>query len=544
MKFQINKLLDKRDRMTGGFSKKKNTLWRSNKIFTSVLSLVLMVVSTFHISAQEVVPQFKPGELDTNFGVGGKVTGTFMAATELAIQKDNKIVVGGFGSVDLARFLPDGALDTTFSNDGKVEGLISTIQDIAIQSDGKILIAGFQGGGSSTDFGLARYNADGTPDNTFGNGGVATVDFFGLNDQVTAIAIQTDGRIVVGGRATISQTATDFGLVRFTATGTLDPTFGVGGKINTQIYSAPGESENFEEVHDLAIQPDGRIVAVGVSDIRLSYARYLTNGSLDGSFAIGGKAILPLNSSSAAHSIALLSDGGILIGGGIGQNGFDFLLMRVLANGTPDLAFGNGGKVITDFGIVGGTDFGYSLAVLADGRILQAGMANMANVNDSVYRDFALVCYKADGSLDTTFGNGGKITTDFFSNEDEARAIALQSNGRAIVAGRVKSAQSGFGLAAYALGENTSQNEPQIQSVQVKGKKLLVTGVNFESPTEIYVNGERQKKTANDIDNPTTLVIAAKSGRWIAPGQTVMIQVKNTASGKVSSEIMYTRPLE
>ncbi|MEW6126893.1 MAG: FG-GAP repeat protein [Acidobacteriota bacterium] len=95
----------------------------------------------------------------------------------------------------------------------------------------------------------------------------------------------------------------------------------------------------------------------------------------------------------------------------------------------------------------------------------------------------------------------------------------------------------------FALTPADSQT-PQIQSVQVKGKKLLVTGVNFESPTEIYVNGERQKKTANDIDNPTTLVIAAKSGRWIAPGQTVMIQVKNTASGKVSSEIMYTRPLE
>ncbi len=508
----------------------------------SLLNLLLLLTSTLSAFAQEIAPHVKPGEIDFSFGIGGRITDTFMAATEIAIQGDNKIVIAGFGQSDVARFHANGTLDTSFGNGGKAEGLIATILGIAIQADGKILVAGFHGSDASINFGIARYNTNGTPDTSFGNGGKVTTDFFGLHDEAAAIAVQSDGRIVVGGSATINQSATDFALARYTANGTLDPTFGVGGKLNTHLFIDPDFSENFEEIRDLAIQPDGRIVAVGITNERSAYVRYLPNGSLDGTFGVGGKVIQTLSSSAQSPTnIILQPDGRILIGGAIRNGVQDFLLVRLLANGSLDPAFGDKGQVITDF--AGKTDIGNGLALLSDGRILQVGVATLGSIADDVFRDFALVCYKPNGSLDPTFGNGGKVTTDFFNNFDEAEAVAIQKNGRAIVAGRVVSGQQGFGLTAYALTDTPNQAEPQIFGASINGKKLMVAGANFEAPIEIYVNGQKQKKTSNDAATPTNLVIAAKAGKLIAPGQTAMIQVKNTATGKTSASFSFTRPL-
>lgn len=520
------------------------TISQSIKVFASLLSLLLLLLPGVRVSAQGIEPQFKPGDLDFSFGIGGKFTDAAFTVIAMAVQKDNKIVIAGFGTqTNLRRLNANGTPDMSFGNGGSTIRLLASVGAVAIQSDGKILVAGTEGVVPNINFGLARYNPDGTPDATFGNGGLVAADFFGLQDEASAIAFQADGRIVVGGRAKVSQSTTDSALACYTANGTPDFTFGMGGKLNFHLYSAPGFPDNVEFIRSLIIQPDGDIVTVGSSSNKAVVGRFLANGTPDAAFGIGGKVVSSFGNANFAACGVLQPDGRILIGGSIVKtNGSsDFMLMRLLPDGTPDADFGSNGLAFTDFD--GQTDTSQQFILLNDGRILQAGMANMG-VNSFTNRDFGLVCYKADGTLDPAFGFGGKVTTDFFHDYDEAYTLASQGNNRIIVGGRSFGGQNTMGVAAYLLQEPSNLDVPQIQNVTVKGKKLIVTGINFESPAELYINGEKQKKLANDEQNPTTTVIALKAGRFILPGATVSVQVKNPVTGKTSDEFSYTRPLQ
>jgi uncharacterized delta-60 repeat protein len=507
-----------------------------------IFSLPLLLVMTTRVSAEQLEPQSLPGELDPMFGIGGKINEAFLVGTEIAIQKDKKILVGGFGNLSLVRFNSNGTFDPTFGNGGQVAELIPSILDIALQADGRILVAGTYSTGGQTDFGLARYLADGSPDFSFGVNGVVSSDFFGLSDRANAIAIQSDGSIVIGGRAATGQNKTDFAVARYTANGIPDQGFGIGGKVTTVIQANGDPNYKDERIDDITVDANGRIVAVGTSSGTSACLRCQSNGLLDPSFANGGKYLNPIQTPNSANSVVIQADGRIVIGGSISFNNFDFMISRLLPDGTPDQSFGNSGFYTSDFN--GKTDAGNGLLLLKDGRLLQVGTANKAAVNSSANRDFALICYTASGLPDNSFGEGGRVTTDFADKEDEAYAVALQSDARIVVVGRSIAASHGLGLAGYVLDGTAIDSPPQIQNVSIKGKKLIVTGANFESPTEIYVNGEKQKKVFNDESGPTTTVVAMKAGRFIAPGQTVTVQVKNTFTGKTSNEMAYTRPLQ
>src|ERR1044072_4095206 len=338
-------------------------IYQTNKIMSSVLSILLMLVSTLPLAAQEVAPQSKPGDLDTTFGNSGKVTASFMVGNEVAIQKDNKLIVSGSDLV--ARFNANGSLDMNFGKNGKVDALLPIINDMAIQADGKILVAGYVSkGGTNTNFGLARYNSDGTPDVTFGANGVASTDFFGFRDVINAIAIQPDGSIVAGGQTTINPSHIDFGLARFKANGALDSTFGIGGIVNTDMS---GLADDYEDIKDLVIQPDGYIVVTGGVNRRTGCARYKPNGTLDNGFGFGGKVKILPDVSNVPQSVVLQADGRIVCAGGsLCPNGsFDFMMFRLLANGILDASFGNGGLVFTDFKT--SSDTGFALTLLKDG---------------------------------------------------------------------------------------------------------------------------------------------------------------------------------
>jgi hypothetical protein len=168
----------------------------------------------------------------------------------------------------------------------------------------------------------------------------------------------------------------------------------------------------------------------------------------------------------------------------------------------------------------------------------------MHTVSDDIYRDFALVCYKTDGTLDTTFGTNGKVTTDFFNDRDEADGMVMQSNGRAVLVGRARNGETQLAMAGYFISDPQNNAKPVIESVTIKKKQLIVTGQNFESPSLIYLNGEKQKKSVNDETDPTAVVIGLKAGTLIAPGATITVQVKNTESGQISDDFVFTRPLE
>jgi len=383
-----------------------------------------------------------PGDLDQSFGTGGKVTtdfDSFEQANALAIQADGKLVAAGnaqdpvtFRSVffALARYNPNGTLDSSFGKSGKILADFGVPGDarawaLAIQADGKLVVAGGAGG----DFALARYNPDGSPDSSFGTSGKVTTDF-GVQDTARALTIQADGKLIVFG-STNTAGRVDFALARYNPDGSPDSSFGVEGKVTTDFIGGR------DEASALAIQIDGKLVAAGSATDPLTgipkfaLARYNADGSLDSSFGVGGKVTTDFGGISVASSLAIQGDGKLVVAG---QAFFlSFALARYNADGSLDSSFGVGGKVTTDFG---GSGQALALAIQADGKLVVAGGAG---------GDFALARYNPDGSLDSSFGVGGKITTDF-GGFGQAFALAIQADGKLVLAG---GAGNDFALARY-----------------------------------------------------------------------------------------------
>ena len=512
-------------------------------IACSVVLLSLNLPATIHAD---------DGDLDPGFGEGGKVTTAFGAAAySMAVQPDGKLVLAGGGTTDfaLARYNGDGTLDSSFGENGKVTTKILHLYNwafaVAIQTDGKIVAAGGAGDFSTSDgFALARYNSDGSLDSSFGDGGKVTTAFDGdWNGEISpmseseayAIAIQSDGMIVAGGY--VDGIPAHFALARYKSNGKLDKSFGAGGKVTTSF-------SNFSvTARSLAIQPDGKIVLAGYAGgqdgVDFALARYTSDGSLDSTFGASGKVTTDLfGQLDFAWAAALQPDGRIvlagfsgILGGPGGEEAVDFALVRYNSDGSLDTSFGSGGKVVTDFG---NDEAINAVGIQRDGRIVAAGAAGFDDTSD-----FALARYNSDGSLDSTFGSGGKITTDFFG-WDGATALAILPSGRIVAAGGSTTGTApGFALACY----QTEAFIPNITGAEVSGKKLYVYGKNFDKGAELLMNGEKQKKIFNDEVMPATMLVARKSGKNIAPGETVTLQVRNI-DGSLSNQFSFTRPIQ
>ncbi len=350
------------------------------------------------------------GSIDNTFDSDGRVitqVGVSDAwANSLAIQSDGKIIVAGWCnnystigfSTDFAlvRYNPNGSLDNTFDTDGIVYTDISTATDeaysIAIQSDGKILVAGntpyVLSGFFGEIFALVRYNLDGSLDATFDGDGIVTTDL-GYNQNSTAysIAIQNDGKILIGGTSD-----ENFGLVRYNSNGSLDSTFSGDGIVTTSI-----NNNNTHHAFSIAIQNDGKILVAGdtnfsSSQVIFSLVRYNSDGSLDNSFDNDGKVTTPFvtnptsSTTSSAKSIVIQSDGKILAAGStnVGTT-YDFAIVRYNIDGSLDNTFDSDGIVITH---LAGDDFGYSVAIQNDDKIIVAG-----ETYNGIERDFAIVRY-------------------------------------------------------------------------------------------------------------------------------------------------------
>ncbi len=399
------------------------------------------------------------GVLDPGFGNNGKVAVDFgdpsERASDMVIQPDGKIVLAGiaggqsipFPSFSLARYNLDGSPDTSFGSSGMTTTdfgpTFSFGESVALQSDGKIVVAGsvLDISTNTLDFALARYNSDGSLDSTFGSGGKVITDFFtGFNDEAHAVALQSDGKIVVAGFAHSSALSINIALARYNDDGSLDSSFGVGGKVVAG-FTSTGAA--------VAIQGDGKIIAAGNASNGFAMVRYNTDGSVDASFGSSGVVITPFNPSGAQISdLALQSNGKIVACGftsAFSNDSFDFAVARYNGDGSLDSGFGSGGKVITDF--FGNSDLCRSVALQSDGKIVVSGFATSVTG-----RDFALIRYNSDGSLDSAFGSGGKITTDFIGQEDDAGAVAVQSDGKIVAAGFASSgggAGHDFALVRY-----------------------------------------------------------------------------------------------
>jgi uncharacterized delta-60 repeat protein len=364
------------------------------------------------------------GTLDTTFGVGGLVTTDFpnraAVISSVVVQPDGKILVAGgafpqftaLGKFTLVRYNPDGSLDGSFGSGGIVSstfpGVGSYAFALALQPDGKILAAGtaflefFTGGNSKTDFAIARYNPDGTPDGTFGIHGQLTTDFDGFSDEIFAILVQPDGKLVAVGSAVSSGQFYDFAAVRYLSNGTIDSSFGVGGKVRTDFGN-----NGFDQARAAALQPDGKILAAGFTIYNsglsqpFALARYNGDGSIDSSFDGDGLLQIDFGSfSQTAYEVLLQPDGKILTAGypNTESSDSDFLLARCNPDGSLDPTFGHAGKVRTSFGDLNGGAYG---AVLQpDGKIVAAGF-NATFTANSV--EFALARYEGPCGSSSTY---------------------------------------------------------------------------------------------------------------------------------------------
>ena len=410
------------------------------------------------------------GSLDTTFNNTGIVTTNFDAnsydyANALAVQPDGKIVAAGVSNTGganfaVARYKANGSLDTSFNGTGKVStdyaGTNEQVDAVAVQPDGKIVAAGSILNGSGNydyDFALMRYNADGTLDAAFDGDGKLTTDFQdNRNDQAHAVLIQPDGKIVAVGSAAITEdsvTSNRFALARYNANGSFDTSFDVDGKVTTRITT------NFLSgggAQAAALQSDGRIVATGTSYIAgpdFTTVRYNPDGSLDTSLDGDGKVTIDfLTSGDYAYATAVQTDGKIVAVGYIQplSGGDDFALARYHPNGSLDQTFGGDGRIITDMGFPT-TSGGQAVAAQTDGKIVVAGYS-YNGFND----DFAILRYNADGTRDFSFGTGGKVLTDIstYAQGERAKAIAIQTDGRIVAAGQTTlTAGSDFALVRY-----------------------------------------------------------------------------------------------
>jgi uncharacterized delta-60 repeat protein len=419
-----------------------------------------LALATLSIVAQPAAAAVSTGYLDHTFSDDGKVL-TNVAGDDtgeaVAVQADRKVVVAGttHGGTDIAlvRYDTDGALDPSFDGDGIVITDLSgddAAFAVAIQADGKIVVGGFTDDGVSAA--LLRYDTDGTLDTTFGGGdGVATISA-GTGAVFVAIAIRSDDSIVAAGMGNFTGFFGGDALVaRFDPSGVPDASFGGGDGITTTKIGFSGF------VGDVGLQSDGAIVVVGASlsitgNENVAVLRFDSTGTLDTTF--GGDGIVKTDATAGPDSgsaVALLSDGSIVA---IGTSGYEYgLLVGYHVDGTLDTGFGTDGIVQTELGGYGG---GFAAGTRQpDDRIVAVGTGTADNSDGSP--GILTARYTSTGQLDPTFGGDGTVFTSFgigpFGGAQTSPAgVAIAAGGKIVVAGTNSDDAGASDIAAVRYG--------------------------------------------------------------------------------------------
>lgn len=335
------------------------------------------------------------------------------------------LAAGGHG---LMRFQENGDLDTTFGELGKVT-VFETVDryklvPAAMQADGKILMANDYPGASeyARKISVRRFQPDGSKDTSFGLNGQIEITSDVPYEDVVAIKMQPDGKILVAARSYQGSSPT-LVVFRLDQSGHYDSTFSGDG-----IAVIPGLG-----INDLTLQADGKIVGVGgFGYSNLVSFRLLENGELDQAFGTAGKVPISL---ASANAIALQSDGKIVIGGTdvLLIRSWDFTLTRLNPNGTRDTGFGVDG--FANIAVTNRFDEVKVLRVLPDDRILAVGYSgDQYTPNGAANNDFTIVRLEPSGAIDQTWGNQGIATADLLGG-DVPYAMDIDSAGRIVVGG-------------------------------------------------------------------------------------------------------------
>ncbi|MFO0797743.1 MAG: FG-GAP-like repeat-containing protein [Gemmataceae bacterium] len=404
------------------------------------------------------------GALDPSFDADGLVRTTFGGtdtASAVAVQPDGKVVVAGLttigNDVAVARYNPDGSLDNTFDTDGKAtydlgSGILTPqITGVAIQDDGKIVICGYGDIGGDDDFVVVRLNANGSTDTTFSTDGRATRSFGGggtNDDQAFGVAILGTGatrKIILVGSSdqTTNGTGFDFAVASFTDTGASDSAFNSGGTPGRLTRTLGGT----DRARAVAIDSLNRIVVAGFTNgggtndfgvIRLTSA-----GVFDAGFNGGNHQTVNFGADDQATGVAVRPDDRIVVGGFSDAGFADFAVAQLTSAGLLDTAGFNPtgagavgsapGRFTFNFGAFGVVERANAVALLPDDKIVLAGFSAI-NATGGNPNDFAVARVTADGQLDTSFATDGRATADFGA-DDQGTGVAIDNNGRVVVAG-------------------------------------------------------------------------------------------------------------
>jgi uncharacterized delta-60 repeat protein len=368
------------------------------------------------------------------------------------------------------RTLPSGGLDLTFNGTGKQTIAFNLGGEnpeqataVAVQPDGKTVVVGNAlKGGTDIDMAVARLNVDGTRDAAFGADGKHIISFNlggGAADLASGVAVQPDGKIVVVGTADVSPTDTEFAVARLLADGTPDAGFGTSGKL-TVAFNLGGEYP--QRASSVAIQPDGKIVVAGFAlrdgvQNDIAVVRLNTDGTRDATFGADGKYTTGFNlgggNNDQASGVVVQPDGKIVVSGTVQvtDTNSDFAALRLLPDATPDNSFGPGGKRTVAFDL-GGTNYDNctGVALQSNGKIVLGGTALVSATNS----DFAAARLNADGTLDATFGTGGKRTVGFdlgAEKADLANGVAVQPDGKIVLGGLAQVTAANYDFAVAQL---------------------------------------------------------------------------------------------
>jgi uncharacterized delta-60 repeat protein len=351
---------------------------------------------------------------------------------------------------------------------------------VAIQSDGNIVTVGYVTLNNVMQFSAVRYNSFGIPDTTYGNSGyVATA--FGSGAEASGVALLSNNEAIVAGFGEPAA-GTSFAIGLFTTSGTLDTSFNSTGT-NTTLIGAGSAA------HSITIDSSGNYVTAGVAVVSgtpiTALARYTPSGSLDSTFGTGGVVTTQIGNSSDGYSVQLQSNGQIVVGGYADVSGTNFAVARYNTNGTLDTTFNSSGTLPgTVTTAIGSQAIAYALGIQSSGAIVAAGASNNA---------FALAQYTTSGTLDTTFGSSGIVTTSIIGTSNaQINGMVIQSNGQIVVVGF---ADDLLAVARYnsngtldTTGFNSSGSQPGVVTTSI-GEYAVGTCVIVNSSGQIIVGG-------------------------------------------------------
>jgi uncharacterized delta-60 repeat protein len=374
------------------------------------------------------------GALDPTFGQGGQVTVSLsnnnVIAEDALLQPDGKILVAveiteivadanAADTFGVLRLLPNGSLDPSFGTGGVSRIAFGGPSALALQADGKIVVVG--GPSGSSGFGVARFNANGTPDTSFGTGGTVTTNPVGFPlTSVTAVVVDpNNGQILVGGSAkACAKCVTDTALARYNANGSLDLSFGNEGTVVVQAIGAATTLALLSSGDILTAQGEA-IVEFGPNGSLHSSVTSTVSGATIVATSQGGQTVFQTNGDFVFASS---------VQGELGRRDIDIQLVRFLPQGSLDGTFNS---PVFDFGAEAAiAESARALVLQSNGQILAGGGAGQFGAGG-----FGLARFNSSGSFDTTFGSAGKLTTPFPNADANIGELLLQANGEIVAVG-------------------------------------------------------------------------------------------------------------